>query len=107
MANLAVTKNEPWAQRHNVALAVGVYNRPTSFASAMVSMLMGWEAYAKQHKQRYESPIGEDGVLGQEWQAIGEGLIGLLNGELGELDGGTLDAFLRDTMRENGIELEP
>ena len=58
------------------------------------------------HKARFESAIGEDYVLGPQWQAIGEGLRGLLNGETGRLDCGTLDGFILATLDENGIDTE-
>jgi hypothetical protein len=52
----------------------------------------------------FESLIGEDYVLGPEWTQIGTAIRGLLNGETGRLDCGTLDGFILETMRENGVE---
>jgi len=57
----------------------------------MVSMIKSWLAYADWHKGRHQSKIGDDGVLGMEWARIGCALRGLLNGECGRLDCGTLD----------------
>lgn len=65
-------------------------------------MLTGWHHYAGVHQHQYESPIGDDGVLGPMWQAIGQALLGLLNGDLGRLDAGTLDAFIRTTLTLGG-----
>jgi len=108
MANLSSRKSAygyEWAFRHNQAVTsaeatlIG-YDR--NFESVLVSMLRGWQFYARQYEARYGFSIGDDGVLGPQWAAIGESLLALLNGELGRLDGGTLGAFIRDTMRENG-----
>ena len=92
------TEATNWAVRHNQAVAV-----PKEEEYGMVHMLRGWTEYAKLHLSRCESPISDDYVLGPEWQAIGEAIRGLLNGETGRLDCGTLDAFILDTMRENGF----
>ena len=50
------------------------------------------------HQDAYEFSIHADGVLGAAWAQIGEGLLGLLNGERGRLDGGTLDRAIRDLL---------
>ena len=96
-----------WQDRHDAAIktAANIYVR-REFETAVVEMIKGWERYAEDHRVRFESKIGDDGVLGPEWEAIGDALRGLLNGELGRLDGGTLDGFLLNTMRENGIDTE-
>jgi hypothetical protein len=33
----------------------------------IVLMLRGWCAYASRHQARFDSPIGEDCVLGPQW----------------------------------------
>lgn len=73
------------------------------FEASMVGMLRGWLAYADAHRLRYESGIDDDGFLGPEWDAIGQGLRGLLNGELGRLDAGALDAIINDTRNAEGF----
>lgn len=96
-----------WKDAHNRAVAdvlEGQARRP--FETMLVSALFAWALYADDHRARYESPIGEDGVLGPKWRAIGLALRGLLNGELGRLDGGTLDAFILDTLKAEGVEVE-
>lgn len=80
--------------------------RTTIFSDAMRKMIVGWECYAIAHREAYESPIGEDYVLGEEWKAIGLALLGLLNGELGDLDGGDVDSLIRDIARQNRVDLE-
>ena len=83
-----------WKARHNQAMQ----NPRTLFEQAFAQMLGGWHCYATAHQAAYESHILKDGVLGECWSAIGEGLLGLLNGELGGLDGGTLDGAIRNLL---------
>ena len=70
----------------------------------VVRMIEAAADYADWHKDRYESKIGEDGVIGKEWETIVRACLGLLNGELGDLDGGTLDGLLRDMLRLEGFD---
>jgi len=98
---LSLPNTGGWKERHRAAITfLSGHERP------MVSMLRGWYDYAIQHRVRYESPIGNDGVLGPEWEAIGDALRALLNGDCGRLDSGTVDAFLLNTMHDNGIDTE-
>jgi hypothetical protein len=91
-----------WQDRHNHAV-----NHPgVGFERAIRDMLNAWQEYAHTHKRRYESKIGDDYVLGPEWQQIGEGIRGLLNGECGKFDCGTLDAFILYTLKDNGINTD-
>ena len=43
-------------------------------------------------------------MLGQEWAAMGRALLGLLNGETGRIDCGTLDGDIRRALERNGYE---
>lgn len=72
----------------------------------MVEMLRGWLRYADACAERYGSRVGDDGVLGPLWARIGDGLLGLLNGELGALDAGTFDTLIRDVLRDQGMDPE-
>lgn len=69
-------------------------------------MIKGWAKYAEDHRARFESPIGQDGVLGDYWESIGDALRGLLNGDCGRLDCGTLDGFILRTMAGNGVSTD-
>jgi hypothetical protein len=94
-----------WDVRHNGALGVALGASmaiPKAQETAVAQMLRAWETYAAAHNARFESAIGEDYVLGPAWEQIGLGIRALLNGELGRLDGGTLDRFILDTLKENG-----
>jgi hypothetical protein len=96
-----------WENRHeNAVIGSDLGRNANKHEDSIVKMLRGWEKYAQAHRLRFESPIGEDYVLGVAWQEIGEALRTLLNGELGRLDGGTVDGFILDTMAENGINTE-
>jgi hypothetical protein len=75
----------------------------SAFERSMTKMLHGWIEYAAAHKEAYETAVGEDYVIGDEWQAIGHALLGLLNGELGRMDAGTVDRLIRDTFVQNGF----
>jgi hypothetical protein len=88
-----------WHGRHMTAITAPVgHERP------IVNLIKAWTDYADQHAHRFESGIGKDYVLGAEWEVIGSALLGLLNGELGRLDGGTLDGFIRNTLKAEGFD---
>jgi hypothetical protein len=97
-----VTKhNEGWMNRHLAA----VLTPRNGIESALVQMFSGWLKYADEHN-RYETGIGSDYVLGVEWAKIGGALLGLLNGETGRLDCGTLDSLIRNVLSAEGIDPE-
>lgn len=95
-----------WKERHNSAITGSSMLGGRPFEASIGGLLHAWARYADDHRAAYDSPIGHDGVLGEHWRDIGLGLRGLLNGELGWLDGGTLDAFILDTLRAEGVETE-
>ena len=89
-----------WSARHRAALRA-----PRGpFEPAYVHLLRGWLCYADAHREQYHSGIGDDGVLGPHWARIGADLRGLLNGELGRLDGGTLDGLICRTLEAEGFD---
>jgi hypothetical protein len=92
--------SETWAVAHRQAATCP---RP-GFERALAALFTGWLGYAETHQAEYDSGIGDDGVLGEHWAQIGAGLRGLLNGSLGRFDGGTLDALLADTLRQQGFD---
>jgi hypothetical protein len=94
-----------WRARHNTAVTLPI-TRISTLESSLVYMLRGWYDYARQHEQRFESKIGDDGFLGPAWEEMGDNLRTLLNGDIGRLDGGTVDGFILNTMRENGVDTE-
>jgi hypothetical protein len=56
--------------------------------SPWAASVIAWCDYADAHQQRYDSLMGQDGVLGPAWIQWGKGLRALLDGELGQLDAG-------------------
>ena len=94
--------NEYWKRRHREAMR----DPHSGFELAIVEMYDALGEYADAHRNTCDSPIGDDGVLGEEWKQIALGVIGLLNGETGRLDCGTLDRQIREMAAANGVELE-
>ena len=92
---------EDWAARHRRAV-----NYPQGSEIGVVLLLKGWDAYANAHGAIYESRIGEDYVLGPEWAKIGGAILSLLNGDLGRLDGGSLDHVIRHNLEAEGFDPE-
>lgn len=86
-------------QRHEDAMT-----RPRGPERPVAGMLHAWLLYADLHRERYQSGIGEDDVLGPEWASIGSALRGLLNGECGRIDCGAVDTVICETLREEGID---
>jgi len=63
-------------------------------------------AYADAYTVRNGSKIGTDGVLGRYWCDIARGILGLLNGELGGLDGALTDKTVRAITEANGVDTD-
>ena len=94
--------NTAWKVRHEAAIA-----NPTGFEAGMLKMIEGADVYCKTYYARYEGVIGDDRILGDEGiKVILEGLRTLLNGELGRLDGGTLDRKITGLAQTYGVILE-
>ena len=95
------------AQRQNWATAhLLAWRGPGENEGPLRDMIQGWVMYAHRHQARYGSLVGDDGVLGPEWASIGNALRGLLNGETGRFNCGTLDRLLLDVATDNGVNLE-
>lgn len=88
-----------WAVRHNEALSLG-----GGFADIIVRGLDAWSNYADMHSYKYQSLINADYVIGPAWAAWGLSLRTLLVGNIGNLDAGTLDAFILNTLQTNGFD---
>lgn len=91
-----------WLNRHTRA-----WTSPESgHERAVVGLIRSWLEYAEAHESSLGSNIGEDGYLGDEWRDIGLALRGLLNGETGRLDCGTLDRAILDALESAGFKEE-
>ena len=70
-------------------------------------LLVGASAqYADYHQRRYESRIGDDGVLGDPWADILKSARVLLNGECGRLDCGTVDGLICEMLEAEGFDVD-
>lgn len=85
-----------WGARHHAAWK--------SNTSAIPALILSLAAYADIHQERFGSDIGDDGVLGDGWLDILKGTRVLLNGEMGTLDGGTLDSMLMRLLENAGFK---
>jgi hypothetical protein len=87
-----------WAARHNKAVS-----HPTKTEKGIVGACYALEAMADAHAERYATVIAEDGVLGDCWLKILHGVRGMLNGETGRLDCGTIDGWLVRLALDHGF----
>lgn len=94
-------RSQQWAQQHALAMMA-----PVGAEAPIVHLLLSWVRYAESHEKLYGAKIGRDGVLGKAWCEIGRQIITLLNGSLGRLDGGTLDAGVRNFAALHGASVE-
>ncbi len=74
------------------------------FEAGLLDLIVGLTEYAGAHVRQYDSPIADDGVLGEAWLDALRGVRALLNGELGRLDGGTLDHAIIELYKAAGFE---
>lgn len=104
-----------WVVRHQSAIHRGLTQTAEAkhpalggmdFTHSIVQGINAWNAYAINHQARYNSPIGQDYVLGPTWQQWGLALRTLLNGETGDLDCGTLDTIIYDNLKEQFPAME-
>lgn len=69
---------------------------------AVARMITGWADYAAAIRADYEASVGDDGIIGDNWAAIGLALVALLDGDIGGFDGGSLCANIRDLLDQEG-----
>lgn len=74
------------------------------FEQSIGDMIRGAIAYADTHRERYESGIGEDYVLGQHWASVMMSVRALLNGDCGGFDCGTLDSLILAMLEAEGFD---
>ena len=100
-----------WQEQHDAAVAhaLGKTTHTVSdnnFASTTVQQLSGWAAYARAHKSFYSVSISKCSVRGPAWRTIGLELRKFVeHGDTSNLDHGTLDTFIMDTLKENGFDV--
>lgn len=59
--------------------------------------------YAEAYRSHFDSPVGDDGVLGDGVRDVLRGVNTLLNGPLGREDGGTCSSMLCAIAREHNL----
>lgn len=104
---IKASSGSTWAKRHCRAWDNSWANKggaSMGMESALVLMIKSLAYYADAHFQRYESRVGQDGVLGPAWADSVRNALTLLNGELGNLDAGTLDGLLRSMLKLEGFD---
>lgn len=82
---------------HNEAI-----RRPRMFELAIVRGVQAWDQYACCHKQRYESQICDDAIIGYAWLRWGISLRDLLNGESGRLNCGYMSTYINEMIKYHG-----
>lgn len=82
---------QPYLIRHHEAL-----QRPRGAECALVALREGLLRYAIEYGDCFDGcQLGHDAILGDAWLTMARGYIGLLNGESGRLDCGSLDGEIR------------
>lgn len=90
-----------WSRRHLDA----VRNPRPGIEAPIVQMLKGWIEYADHFNSRNDTKfLADDYFLGPLWRDMGKALRGLLNGELGRLDAGTIDGIICHNLKEQGYD---
>lgn len=82
-----------WALRHRRAFAT----------HPVAGIIRAAAVYADDYQTRWENGIGADYVLGDYWEKILRSARGMLNGDLGNMDGGTLDTLIADMLEAEGF----
>lgn len=93
--------NKGYLRWHHEAL-----QSPRGIEIAITDMRRALLRYGIEHKERYGAELGGDGFLGDHWLQMARGYLGMLNGETGRLDCGTLDGELRRWAMGFGFEEE-
>ena len=95
-----VTSLDPWEVRHNNAVTC-----PTPTEAILISMIQSVALYIRQQESVIDEPWF-DYVLGVGIGEIIGGIRVLLNGDIGRLDGGTLDSVLWDLAARSSFDLD-
>lgn len=92
---------QDWIKLHEQAI-----KRPRGPEVGILALVRGAEAYCAVHLATHGSLIGEDGFGAPYMEDVLQACLGLLNFELGRLDGGTMDAWIRRIAADNGLEVD-
>ena len=90
---------EHWKRQHQAA-----FRNPRGIERGLLQLIQGMSDYAAAYHTEYpDSTLGDDGILGEGFADIVRGTLTLLNGSLGRLDGGSLDASIREIAAGAGL----
>lgn len=92
-------KDNRWGARHCAA-----WREPQPVEAGIVGLIQAAAVYADSHKSRFGSKVGDDGVLGDHWADILRNVRGLLNGECGRLDCGSVDGLILSMLEAEGFD---
>ena len=98
-------REEPWAKSHVDKFTKSYRSWSVTTDKPLVWFINAIAGYADCHRNKYQSEIGEDGVLGDGMKGIIEGLRTLLNGVLCGLDGGEMDKLICGLAEEMKVDL--
>jgi len=79
-----------------------IYGPPSKW-HPLLSLVVAWERYADEHETRYDSPIGQDSILGPYWAETGLAIKRLFDGETGGIDAGSVANNIADMITAQGI----
>jgi hypothetical protein len=98
-----------WMRRHMMAWELSDAGESTGkmkLEATVRDLVIAWARHGEAHRIVHGTNIGEDQYLGFAWKAQAQALLMMLNGELGRLDGGTLDKIIRAVAETCGVDLE-
>ena len=96
--NMNGYKSESWKNRH-----VRAWLSPKGFEVPITAMVSALGDYRVEHEARYGSKIGEDHFMGKLYLDLARTIIKLLNGEIGRLDGGSVEQLVRRQLGAAGF----
>jgi len=91
--------NCAWSHKHALACC-----SPAPCEKPIVGFRDALHDYAEQYAEAYETPIGDDGVLGPAFLRMAKAFVCLLDGETGRLDCGTLWGETDSMLKRHGFE---
>jgi len=97
---LEAKKQQGWAKRHNFAIdhQKGTEN--------VINILRAIEAYACEHHRQQGRTVGNDYYFGPIFEDMLSNFRQLLSGDLGRLDGATIDSAVFQLAKEHDLDLD-
>jgi len=98
--NSLATQHLQWMRRH-----VSAVSHPSNIEKPFVHLMQFLQYFRISYAEQFgsESQIADDSYIGDEYLGILKATRALLSTELGNLDGGTLDAFILEQAKAAGF----